>query len=500
MTQQAKSPSLTSSTQHHDYELWQDVQACERARLSRDHRFDGKFYTAVITTGIFCRPICPARPPKPENVQYFQSAVHAQQAGFQPCKRCIPEHAPSLNLPAKLKRMADAMELCEGKISTLATRFDISERQLHRLFIKEFGVSPSKYFHHQRLLLARKLLVGTTLSITDVCFAAGFQSIRRFNEAIKATYNCNPSELRKNNKSQNQDNYVSILLSYRPPFDWPLMLGFLKHRQMVNVEQVTNESYARIFQIEQANGWLEVCHHNKKPALVLKVQLSDYKYLNQVITKVKRIFDLDADMAAIHQHLAKHAQLAKVVKQSPGLRLPGSWDIFEFSIRAILGQQISVKAATTYANRIAMAYGDKSESNPFELTHYFPTVEKLQMQSFDKIGLTNTRIATIKRWLEFYSEQKGLLDTYQNLEELEKKLVNIKGIGPWTVNYIAMRGLSDPDAFPSADLGIIKALAKDDTAKKLTNKEILALSENWRPWRAYAAIYLWQSLANKEKD
>jgi len=485
------------SAQSNTNDIWMDDQACEKARLSRDSRFDGKFYTAVLTTGIFCRPICPARPPKSENVRYYPNAIQAQQAGFQPCKRCIPEQAPALSLPVKMKQITQALENSDSSIATLAQQFDISERQLNRLFIKEFGVAPSKFLHHQRLLLARKLITTTALPITDVCFAAGFQSIRRFNEAIKKAYLCTPSELRKNKKVSTDKNTVTVLLPYRPPFDWPLMLSFLRHRQMSNVEQVTEQSYARVFQIDEIQGWLEVTHHKSKQALVLQVHMSDYKCLSQVINNVKRMFDLDADMNAIHNQLKQNPLLAKVISTYPGLRLPGCWDIFEFSIRAILGQQISVKAATTYAARIATRYGKTSIENPYGLTNVFPSWKELQHAEYEELGFTKARIATLKVWLAFYQHNQDIFYTYSSVADLEKTLTQLKGIGPWTVNYIAMRGLSDPDAFPSADLGIIKALTTTTYGEtnKPSNKDILAMAEQWRPWRAYAAIYLWHSLS-----
>ncbi|MEW6981530.1 DNA-3-methyladenine glycosylase 2 family protein [Colwelliaceae bacterium 6471] len=484
---------------HHITNNALDPKVCQAARLSRDARFDGKFFTAVLSTGIYCRPVCPARAPKPENVVYYQSAMQAQQAGFQPCKRCFPELAPALNLSVKMKQLTQALEESDGNISRLAQQFSTNERQLHRLFIKHYGVPPSKFLHHQRLLLARKLLSTTALSITDICFASGFQSVRRFNEAIKAAYLCTPSALRKKSALTPHTDSVTVLLPYRPPFDWSLMLGFFRHRQMPHVEQIDETHYRRTFSLGTITGWLEVGHHKTKNALELTVSMSDYQLLNQVIMRVKRMFDLDADMTSIHQHFSCNAILANVINHCPGLRLPGCWDIFEFSIRAILGQQISVRAATTYADRIAARYGNSAHNNPFNLQTTFPTIEELNEADFAEMGLTNARIATLQTWLNFYQHNSDIFSHYQSIEQLEQTLTELKGIGPWTVNYIAMRGLSDPDAFPSADLGIIKALSTTaNTSVKSNNKQILAMAEQWRPWRAYAAIYLWQSLALKE--
>jgi AraC family transcriptional regulator, regulatory protein of adaptative response / DNA-3-methyladenine glycosylase II len=470
-----------------------DVQICETARLSRDARFDGKFFTGVITTGIFCRPICPARPPKPENVQYYLSAEQAQHAGFIPCKRCFPEQAAVKSLPVKLKRIIHSFDYKSDNLTTIANRFDISTRQIQRLFQQHYGLSPSEYFQQQRLLLARKLISTTELSFSDICFASGFNSVRRFNEAIKSRYACSPKSLRKTKNTAN-NTHLTINLPYRPPFDWQLMLTFFQNRQINGLEKVTNTSYQRSISIDNCNGWLVITHHQNKPALQMTIVLSDYSYLNNIITRVRRMFDLDADMDLIHRQLSQHPLLEKTIQQHQGLRLPGCWDIFEFSIRAILGQQISVKGATTLAKRITEKYGEQLVDLPEGISLSFPSVNALLGAKYEAIGLTKTRIATLQRWVEFYHEHYESIDNYPSLEQLEKQLCEIKGIGPWTVNYLAMRGLSDPDAFPSADLGIIKALTID--GQKPNNKEILQLAEQWRPWRAYACIYLWHSLGH----
>jgi len=471
------------------------IAECESARLSRDARFDGKFFTAVITTGIFCRPICPARPPKPENVSYYESAELAQQSGFRPCKRCFPQLAPNLPLPRKIKQITQAYYENNYSLQKCAAQLGISERQIRRTFVKYYGLPPSDFFHQQRLLLAHKLLVSTSLSITNVAFAAGFNSIRRFNEVMMQSYKSTPSDIRGNNTS-NSDNPVTVLLPYKAPFDWPLMLSFFRSRKMSNIEDISTEHYFRTLELDACRGWIKVTQHASKDALNLTVKLTDYSYLHQVITRVRRMFDLDAEMEVIHQQLTKHEKLAEVIEQFPGLRLPGCWDIFEFSIRAILGQQISVKGATTLAQRIAQKYGDNvvalEQPEGINVSKYFPSIAALMNIDYQEIGLTRSRIATLQTWVAYFQEHQSIFAQGLTIEELESELTKLKGIGPWTVNYIAMRGLSDPDAFPSADLGIIKALT--DNEQKPKNKDILALAESWRPWRAYAAIYLWQSL------
>ncbi len=462
-----------------------------QARLSKDSRFDGKFFTAVLTTGIFCRPTCTARTPKPENVRYYNNAMQAQAAGFRPCKCCFPELAPNTPVPIEIKDLTLALEIGRS-LQDLSVQFNLSSRQIRRLFVKHYGIPPVKYLHHQKLLIARKLLRTTPLSITEIAFSAGFTSVRRFNEAIKNAYNCTPSDLRKN-KTLINGSIINILLPYKPPFDWLLMIRFFKNRLLKSTEYIDDNTYSRTINFNGIKGWISISHIPEQSALKLTVQLSNYKNLNLVIKQVRQIFDLDVDIKFVHQQLKKHTILAKVISQVPGLRLPGCWDIFEFSVRAILGQQVSVKAATTLANRISIKYGQVADKNPYGLTHYFPTPEDLLYADYNGIGLTKSRVSTLQNWLHFYQTNKQILTNYTSLEELENTLIKIKGIGPWTVNYLAMRGLSEPDAFPSADLGIIKALTVQD--KKPTNKEILALSESWRPWRAYAAIYLWHSLA-----
>jgi AraC family transcriptional regulator of adaptative response / DNA-3-methyladenine glycosylase II len=280
------------------------------------------------------------------------------------------------------------------------------------------------------------------------------------------------------------------------------MLSFFRHRQISNIEKVTEKEYCRSFTLENCHGWFKISQPLSKPsyktkhALQLTVKMDDFSYLNQVITRVRKMFDLDADMSVIHQHLKSNELLNSVINQYPGLRLPSCWNIFEFTIRAILGQQISVKAATTLAQRITEKYGTSTiqTNRPYsEMTKHFPTPEQLKKVDYTDIGLTQSRIATLQRWVDYYFATPDVFSKYKNIEALEQTLTQLKGIGPWTVNYIAMRGLSDPDAFPSADLGIIKALTINDD--KPNNKTILAIAEKWRPWRAYATIFLWQSLA-----
>lgn len=485
-----------------------DAHSCFQARMSRDARFDGKFFTAVLTTGIFCRPVCPARAAKEENVRYFDSAQTALEAGFKPCKRCLPEHAPEQMRSILAQRMSEAVLTTNDNIASVAQQFQLSERQFRRNFIDTFGIAPKQYRQHHHVLLARKLLANTSLTVSQVCFAAGYSSLRQFNDQIKATYHCSPSALRKQQLKTNSQvaatQGINIKLHYRPPFDWQAMLKFFQLRQLPQLEQVTDNSYQRHFIIDGIQGEFKVTQISEQPALNLFVCLSDYKVLNKVIAKVRRMFDLDADMSIIHQQLSQDELLAPLVEKHAGIRLPGCWDIFEFSIRAILGQQISVKAATTLAGRIIDRYGRTRDNNlsieqavESSTSKHFPTPEQLASADFEGLGLTQSRINTLKTWVEFYNQQPDIFTSYQKLEELEAKLTALKGIGPWTVNYIAMRGLSDPNAFPAADLGVIKALTVKETELEIKPKpkQILERAQAWQPWRAYATLYLWLSLA-----
>ncbi|QBY05342.1 DNA-3-methyladenine glycosylase 2 family protein [Thalassotalea sp. HSM 43] len=475
-----------------------DRNICQQARLSKDRRFDGKFYTAVITTGIYCRPTCPAGPALEQNVRYFHTAVQAEVNGFNACKRCRPELAPNQPLPSHIEQAIELLRVQPNlTVAQLAKTMSLSERQLQRLFEQNLSVSPKQFINHQRLITARTLLLHTGLAISDIATIAGFGSLRSFNDNVKQHYQLSPTQVRKQGKASGNDVY-SIKLAYQGQYNWPLMLNFFKARIIPGVELI-DDAYHRTLQLfddhEQrvCHGWFKVSFHDQD-YLQVDLQLSDYQYLGQVLKRIRVMFDLDCDIDTVNEHLGQDRQLAQVISDCPGLRLPGCFDVFEFSIRAILGQQITVKAATTLASRINERYGQAftaSESSPTGLSHYFPSPTALADAEFNDMGITTTRMATLQRWVSFYRDNKRLFVAPQSAEQLERQLCELKGIGPWTANYLAMRGLSMNDAFPAADLGIIKALGGE-----LKPKQILQKAEAWRPWRAYAAIYLWHSLAH----
>ena len=410
------------------------------ASRSRDPRFDGRFFIAVKTTGIYCRPICPARTALRKNVRHYPTAAAAEAAGFRPCKRCRPETSPGTpawsGTSATVARALRIMDETPS-LDDLAARLGVTDRHLRRLFEEHLGAPPIAILQTRRLHLARTLLRETSLPIGDVAFGAGFESVRRFNDAIRKAYNCTPSELRGKNVTEGT---VSIRLTYRPPFRFDAIAGFLGNRSQA-FDGVTIEP-------------------TDKNALLMTVHTSRVREIHELVTRARRTFDLAADPIAIDEHLSKDKRLRPLLKKRPGPRVPGAWDPFRVAIHAIVGQQVSVQAATTIMNRC------------------YPT--------FEWSGMPQSRIDTIHR----LAENRSVLTRAGSLEETIERLTSIRGIGPWTAHYIAMRVLAEPDAFPHSDLGLRKAAA----AIGIEPSKLLDHAERWRPWRAYAAIALWESL------
>ncbi|MBY6191325.1 helix-turn-helix domain-containing protein [Microbulbifer agarilyticus] len=494
-----------------------DPVICNRARLARDKRFDGRFFTAVKTTGIFCRPICPARPPLEKNVEYFNTAAEATAAGYRPCLRCRPDAAPgsaAWGLVSTTVQRALALMRAEREaqsIEQLAERLGITSRYLRKLFAEHIGLSPLQVWQTERALFAFGLLRDTHLPVADVAFASGFNSLRRFNGVFKSIYHRTPSEVRREStkraKQPDSGNGVQIYLSYRPPFDWPALLAFFAARALPGVEQVITAEdpergeYLRSFELNGQRGVLRVAHEPEKCRLRVSVFGNDGSggcgaVLYPLREKLRRLFDLDADSEEIREHLQADPLLQKVLSATPGVRLPGAWDPFEYTLRAILGQQISVAAATTIAGRVARGYGE-AFSGPDGEQLLFPSAEQLRHADFSDIGVTRTRAATLRSFVA--ATLAGEVDFDEpELEAFCKQMTALPGIGDWTAHYTAMRGLSMPDAFPASDLGILIALG--DGEKKATPKQAQARAESWRPWRAYGALLLWQSLKLKTKE
>lgn len=478
----------------------------ERARLSRDTRFDGQFYIGVRTTGIYCRPICPANSPKSENVRFFPSAAAAGEAGFRPCLRCRPEAAPgtpawsgtSTTVRRGLRLISNGA-LDTGNVEDLAERLGVTSRHLRRLFTTHLGASPLAVAHTQRLHFAKRLIDETTLSMTHIASAAGYGSTRRFNDAFQRTYGRSPRDLRKAGDEAEFSARMATLtvrLPYRKPFDWGAQLAFFADRATPGVETVVGEAYKRSVSHNGEHGIIEVRPDKRDGYLSLTLESVDTKALFEAVQRAREVFDLDAPVAEIETSLSGDKTLRKILRKNSGIRVPGAWDGFELAVRAILGQQVSVKAATTLAGRVAARYGQPLKLadgiDCGDLNRIFPTAEKLMRARFNNLGIVGNRIETIKRVASAVVRGQLNFDTAQDPDQFCTELVSIRGIGRWTAEYIAMRALKNPDAFPDSDLGLLKSI---DYPNRVSAKELSARAENWRPWRAYAAMLLWSSLA-----
>ncbi|HLW74074.1 MAG TPA: AlkA N-terminal domain-containing protein [Gammaproteobacteria bacterium] len=487
-------------------ELYRDFEACNRARLARDPRFDGRFFIGVKTTGIYCRPICPAPRCKRWNVKYYPSAAAAAEAGYRPCLRCRPEAAPGtpawLGTSATVRRGLRLIQegaLDNGSVEQLAERLGIGPRHLHRLFIRHLGASPLAVAQTRRLHFAKRLIDDTRLAMTDIALASGFGSLRRFNDAFHKTYGRAPRELRRERSADAaKADALTLKFAYRPPYDWAAIRDFLATRAMPGVERVDGDVYARAVSVNGVHGWIEVRPVPKEDALELSVHELGPAALFGIVYRVRQMFDLAADPADVRQVLKKDTLLAPLLRRRPGLRVPGAWDPFELAVRAVLGQQVSVAAARTFAARIVAHYGTPlaglGPAAPGELTHLFPAPEVLAKADLARIGLTTARAkalnalaaAVVKREVCFSEAVPG--------DELRTALTRIPGIGNWTAEYVAMRALSDPDAFPAEDL-VLRRVASP--RKPLTAKALLERAEHWRPWRAYAVLHLWRAASDE---
>ncbi len=479
----------------------------DRARLARDSRFDGQFYVAVKTTGIYCRPICPANSPKRENIDFYPSAAAAGEAGFRPCLRCRPESAPgtpawggtSTTVRRGLRLIASGA-LDDGNIESLADRLGVTSRHLRRLFSKHLGASPLAVAHTQRLHFAKQLINETSLPMRDVSLAAGYGSVRRFNDTFRKTYGKTPRELRRVEAAERQssgDAALRIRLAYRTPFNWHAMLNFFTHRATPGVEEVDGQVYRRTMSFEGSHGIIEVQPDQKHGYLSLSLSAINTDALFDTVQSAREVFDLGAPAADINEALGKDSALKKMLRKQPGIRVPGAWRGFELTVRAILGQQISVKGATTIAGRIANRYGEKlsveNTDRPENLSRLFPTPDVLARARFNDIGLIRSRAQTIRSLAQAVKSGDVSFETNQDPTAFCENLKSIRGIGDWTAQYVSMRALKNPDAFPASDLALLKVLAKP---ARMTPKELEARAENWRPWRAYAAMTLWSALAS----
>lgn len=478
-----------------------DPAVCYRAMLARDERHDGRFFICVTTTGIFCRPVCPARPPKFENCQFLPSAAAASEAGFRPCLRCKPESSPNTiswtGTAATVSRGLRLIEdgaLDDRDVQSLAMRLGVGQRHLRRLFHKHVGASPIAVAQTRRVLFAKQLIHHTDLPMTDVALASGFRSVRRFNETFQRLYDRPPSQLRRQQASSPRDtSKISLLLPYRAPYDWDAMLIFLSARAIHGVETVRNGRYCRTIQIGKTVGTMCVQNVPERSSLRVTVTIPCIQDLSAIIARTRRLFDLSADPAAISLVLSQDELLARLVAARPGLRVPGAWDGFEIAVRAILGQQISVAAATKLADRLVAKLGlpiPDAQRRP-GLSNTFPTPDRFDFDLILAIGMPRKRAEAIVGLADAAVKNPTLFDPKASLEDAIDEFRSMKGIGQWTAQYVAMRVLRESDAFLAGDVALQRIIGVD--GNRPNDRELLVRAESWRPWRAYATLYLWMS-------
>lgn len=475
-----------------------DTERCYQALLTHDARFDGVFFVGVSTTRIYCRTVCTARTPRPDRCTFYPSAAAAERAGFRPCLRCRPELAPGQaridsgdRLASDAAARIEGGALTEGGAAGLAREMEVSERHLRRVIAREFGVSPVQLAQTQRLLLAKRLLSDTDLPVGEVALASGFSSLRRFNALFRERYRLSPTDLRRSRPSGPPAETLVCEVAYRPPLDWDSLLAFLVGRASQGAEALDGRRYGRTVQTGGSRGWITVEPIPERPALRVTLAAGLAPVLRPTLARVRRLFDLQADPLPIAAHLGPLADA------HPGLRVPGAFDGFEVAVRAVLGQQVTVRAASTLAGRFAAAFGDPVATPLASLTHLPPTparVAAARPEDLIALGILATRAHSILALARAVASGEISLEPGGDLEETMTRLKALPGIGEWTAQYIAMRALAWPDAFPHTDLGIRKAMGG------ATPKRLLETAERWRPWRAYAAMHLWKSLEPKSLE
>jgi AraC family transcriptional regulator of adaptative response / DNA-3-methyladenine glycosylase II len=476
-----------------------DADQCYRAMQAHDARFDGRFFVGVSSTRIYCRPVCTVRTPLRRNCSFFASAAAAEAGGFRPCLRCRPELAPGYAAVDANRRLAQSAagmiedgRLAEANLEKLAGALGVTDRHLRRVFQQEFGVSPVEYAQTQRLLLAKRLLTDSAMPVIDVAMASGFASLRRFNHLFRTRYRMTPGQLRRDTTREAPVEKMVFEIAYRPPYDWSSIHAFLARRAVAGVEIADARSYSRTLRLVRhrsvVTGWFSVAPAPRKNALRVSVSASLAKALPAALSRVKHLFDVAAHPEEISQALGELASPRR------GLRLPGAADGFELAVRAILGQQVSVVAATRIAARLADAFGEDIDTPVAGLNKLFPTPEALAALDPPKVattGIISARARAIVALAKEVAAERIHLEPSADVTATLAALEALPGVGPWTAQYIAMRALAWPDAFPHPDVALIKAM------KASSPREALAASESWRPWRAYAVMHLWKSLEEK---
>jgi len=472
---------------------------CYRALATRDPRFDGRLFVGITTTGVYCRPICPARSAKAENCRFFPSAAAAQSAGFRPCLRCRPEISPdaaawrgtSNTVSRALSLIAEGGFDGEASVGALSARLGVGERQLRRLFDQHLGASPIAVAQTRRILFAKQLIQDTNLPMSAVADASGFGSVRRFNDAFHNLYGRAPRELRVR-RGAVHNSAVTVKLGYRQPYDWDAMISFLGARAVEGVELAEPNRYARTIEIDGKFGSISVSPG--RAHLNATIHFPNVHALLGVVARLRRLFDLDANVEAIGAHLSSDASLAPLVAKRPGLRAPGGWDGFELAVRAVLGQQVSVTAARKLAGKLVArtspALSPDTTGNE-RLTAIFPVAACMAKADLSTLGMPRARIAALQALARAAAADPSLLDPIGTYEEAVQRLLALPGFGPWTAQYWALRALRDSDAFPAADVALLRSPAVAHQGKRPTPKALLERAEAWRPWRAYAAQHLW---------
>ncbi|WP_225641686.1 AlkA N-terminal domain-containing protein [Streptomyces werraensis] len=474
-----------------------DTERCVRAVQSKDARFDGWFYTAVLTTGIYCRPSCPAVPPKPRHMVFHPSAAACQQAGFRACKRCRPDASPGspewnvrADLVARAMRLiADGVVDREG-VTGLAARLGYSTRQIERQLLAELGAGPLALARAQRARTARLLVETTDLPMADVAFAAGFSSVRAFNDTVREVFALSPSELRTRapkHAAAGAHGVIALRLPFRAPLHPDNLFGHLAATAVPGVEEWREGSYRRTLRLPYGQGIVALSPHPDH--IACRLALSDHRDLTVAISRCRRLLDLDADPVAVDERLRADPALAPLVDKAPGRRVPRTADEAEFAVRAVLGQQVSTAAARTHAARLVMAHGTPVDDPEGGLTHLFPAPEELAALDPDTLAMPRTRRTTLTTLVRRLADGDLRLGADSDWPKTRAALLALPGFGPWTADVIAMRALGDPDAFLPTDLGVrraARALGLPSTPAALTTR-----AAAWRPWRAYAVQYLW---------
>ena len=479
-----------------------DDEQCYRAAQSRDSRFDGCFFTAVKTTGIYCRPSCPAMTPKRHNAEFFVTAAAAQQHGYRACKRCRPDASPGSpewNVRADvvgraMRLIADGLVDREG-VGGLATRLNYSERQINRLLTTELGAGPLALARAQRAQTARTLIETTSMPITQVAFAAGFASVRQFNDTIREVFASSPTELRGSRQPTVAGGTLSVRLPYRAPFHSESIFGFLGDRAVPGVESWDGATYRRSLRLSHGNAVIAVSPGPSAPgpnAVMCTLYLDNVADAQAAVQRCRRMLDLDADPDMVESHFADDPILSTLIRKRPGLRSPGHPDGVELLTRAVLGQQVSVKGARTLAARLVAAIGEPLAVPVEGVTHTFPSAEAIAGCATGDFAMPSARARALINACRQLAAGNIVIDAGSDRDEISRQLEALPGIGPWTASYVALRALGDPDVFLPTDIGVRNALRL--LGAESSPRHAATLAESWRPWRSYALHHLWASL------